>query len=141
MALDLVVLEHTVDFAARPAVVYDALMDSKKHATFTGMRAKLSARVGGRFETCGDYNFGFNLALEPGARIVQAWSHKALPPGHYTIAEFELAPTKKGTRLHFRQIGVPARDADWLNRGWSETYWQPLALFFDQTTKPRRERN
>ena len=95
------------------------------------MKAKLSRKIGGVFQTCGDSNSGFQLALEPGRRIVQAWTHKDLPAGHYTLAEFALRPTKKGTRLRFRQIGVPMKAAAWLNRGWSETYWQPLALYLD----------
>jgi uncharacterized protein YndB with AHSA1/START domain len=138
---DLVVLEHVVDLPAPPARVYQALMDSREHAAFTGMKAKLSRAVGGTFETCGDYNSGINVALEPGARIVQAWTHKDLPGGQYTLAEFVLRPTLKGTRLRFRQIGVPASAAEWLNRGWSETYWQPLALYLDADAgaSPKRE--
>jgi uncharacterized protein YndB with AHSA1/START domain len=128
---ELVVLEHTVDLPATPAAVYAALTDSRQHAAFTGLPAKLAARVGGEFRTCGGHNRGYNLALEPGERIVQAWTHDDLPSGHYTLAEFTLSATRRGTRLRFRQIGVPARAAEWLNRGWSEAYWQPLALYLD----------
>ncbi|MCC7014584.1 MAG: SRPBCC domain-containing protein [Planctomycetes bacterium] len=131
MSMDLVVLEHSVEFAATPAEVYRALMDSKQHAAFTGMPAKIAAKVGGAFSTCGGNNFGFTLALEPGARIAQAWSHRDLPPGHYTLVEFKLSKSKRGTKLTFTQIGVPRRAAQWLNRGWSEAYWQPLAIHLD----------
>lgn len=131
MSMNLVVLEHTVELPASPAEVYAALMNAKQHAAFTGLPAKIAAKAGGAFTTCGGNNFGFNLTLEPGVRLTQAWSHRDLPAGHFTLVEFALAKTKKGTRLRFTQIGVPRGAAKWLNRGWSEAYWQPLALYLD----------
>jgi uncharacterized protein YndB with AHSA1/START domain len=42
-------IRQTATIGATPAEVYDALMDSKKHAAFTGSPARLSAVVGGKF--------------------------------------------------------------------------------------------
>ena len=42
-------IRQTVQFGARPEDVYDALMDPKKHAKFTGAKATISRKVGGSF--------------------------------------------------------------------------------------------
>ena len=60
-------------FNASPAQVYDTLMNTRKHAALSGEKAKISRKVGGRFTAWGDHISGFNLALQPGRKIVQAW--------------------------------------------------------------------
>ena len=42
-------LQQTVMFKASPRQVYDMLMDSKKHQSLSGQRAKISRKVGGKF--------------------------------------------------------------------------------------------
>jgi hypothetical protein len=48
------------------------LMDSKKHQSLSGQRAKISRKVGGKFTAWGTSQ-DFNLALKPGQKIVHAW--------------------------------------------------------------------
>ena len=38
-------IHHTVKIKARPSVVYEALMDSKKHTAFTGAPAKITSCI------------------------------------------------------------------------------------------------
>lgn len=132
MAGEFYTLEHVIPIAAPPEAVYDAFMSSRQHAAFTGLAARLSTVVGGRFETCGGRNFGWNLALERGRRIVQAWSHRDLPAGQFTIADLSLSPARRGTKLVFRHVGVPAKHAGWLDEGWKTTYWIPLRAHLEQ---------
>ncbi len=40
---------QTVFIAAKPAEVYDALINAKKHSTFTGAKATCDPKVGGKF--------------------------------------------------------------------------------------------
>ena len=56
-------LHQTVKFKASPKQVYEMLMDSRKHRSLSGMRAKISRRVGGKFTAWGTHISGFNLAL------------------------------------------------------------------------------
>ena len=56
-----------------PQVVYDLLMDAKKHSALIGSKVKISQKVGGMFEVYDGYAHGENLQLLPGQRIVQAW--------------------------------------------------------------------
>jgi len=126
-------LEHTVRFRATPKAVYDALMDQKKHAAFTGEPAKVVAKVGGAFSAYGDYLTGITLELKPGKRIVQAWRSERWPEGHYSIVTFALSKKQGGvTELRFTQIGIPAEDYGKKNRGWREHYWEPLKKFLEK---------
>jgi hypothetical protein len=54
------------------------LMNSRKHSKFTGAKAIISHKVGGKFSAYGKYIQGINLELVPARRIVQAWAEIAV---------------------------------------------------------------
>lgn len=54
---------------AKPDEVYDALMDSNKHAAFTGAAAKIENKVGGKFEIWDGYASGKNIELVRGKKM------------------------------------------------------------------------
>lgn len=122
-------LRYSIRIAATPRQVYDALMDAKKHAAFTGYSARIDPKVGGYFVTCGNRNCGYNLVLDPAKRIVQAWSQRSFHP-RYTIIDIKLKKEGKGTRLEFLQTGAPTSAVTWLRPGWHQTYWEPLKAYF-----------
>jgi len=103
-------IRQSVTIKVNPHEVYEALMDSRKHSKFTGEKASISRKVGGRCSAYGKYIQGINLDLVSGRRIVQAWRGNDWPKGHYSIATFSLKRIKAGTRLVFTQIGVPDRE-------------------------------
>ena len=114
-------LRQTVTFGASPREVYDMLMDSKKHQSLSGVPAKISKKVGGRFTAWGSHLSGFNLVLKPGEKIVQAWRATGWWPDHYSIATFDIAKARGGSRLTFTQIGIPPGRYSGHYRGWIET--------------------
>jgi uncharacterized protein YndB with AHSA1/START domain len=91
------IIRQTVTLGAAPKQVYDALINEKKHATFTGAKASISPKVGGAFTCYGTYLSGFNVDLVPGKRIVQAWRSVGWPKGAFSIATFALSKGKGGT--------------------------------------------
>ena len=123
-------IRQTVAFKASPMEVYEMIMDSKKHRSLSGERAKISRRVGGAFTAWSSHISGFNLALRPGEKIVQAWRATGWWPDHYSIAIFEIAKTAVGCKLTFTQIGVPSNRYSGHCRGWIETYWMPMKEIF-----------
>ncbi len=125
-------IQHTVLIRAGPEAVYDALMNEKKHARFTGNPAKIRAKPGAAFSCYGRYITGITLELRPARRIVQAWRSQGWPDGHYSIVTFALAKKSGGTQLRFTQIGVPAGDYAAKNQGWKTHYWQPLKKFLEK---------
>ena len=66
-------VKQTVTFKAQRHEVYEALMDSKKHAKFTGDKATISRKVGGKFSVFDGYGEGTNIELIPDSKIVQNW--------------------------------------------------------------------
>ncbi len=119
-------IQQTVTFQASPREVYEMLMDSKKHQSLSGERAKLSKKVGGKFTAWNGHITGFNLFLESGRKIVQAWRATGWWPEHYSVAIFDLQKVKDGTKLWFTQIGVPPHRYSGHYRGWIEAYWTPM---------------
>ncbi|MBX5483767.1 MAG: SRPBCC domain-containing protein [Myxococcaceae bacterium] len=122
-------LRHDVVLDAPPQAVFDAWMDQEQHAAFTGCEAQIDWREGGRFTTCDERQFGYTLVLVPGRRIVQAWSHKAFPPHHYSVVTIELEPYGTGTRLQLTQTNVPPEALRWLDESWRTAYWEPLKRY------------
>jgi len=116
-------LHQTVTFKAPPKQVYEMLMDSRKHRSLSGMPAKISRRVGGKFT---------NLALLSGSKIVQAWRATGWWPDHYSIAIFDIRKVPGGSRLEFTQIGVPPNRYSGHYRGWIEAYWTPMKEIFER---------
>jgi activator of HSP90 ATPase len=119
-------VKQTVTFKASLHDVYEALMDSKKHAKFTGDRASISRKVGGKFSVFDSYSEGTNLELVPDKKIVQTWRASDWQEGHYSKVTFLLNETVGGTRLAFTQTGVPAEQYDDITQGWRDYYWAPM---------------
>ena len=119
-------VKQKVIFDASPHEVYEMLMDSEKHAQFTGENAKISRKVGGRIRAYGGYITGSNLELVPDKRIVQKWHADGWPAGHYSIVTFALRPSGKKALLEFTQTGVPADEYADINSGWKEWYWSKM---------------
>jgi uncharacterized protein YndB with AHSA1/START domain len=134
-------LQQTVTFKASPRQVYDMLIDSKKHQSLSGQKAKISQKVGGRFTAWGSHISGFNLALTPGKKIVQAWRATGWWPDHYSVAIYELTKVRGGTRLKFTQIGIPPDRYSGHYRGWIETYWTPMKEIFATGTTSQKTRD
>jgi len=119
-------IRQTVKFSAPPSVVYNLLMDSKKHQSLSGEKARISRKVGGPFTAWNGHITGFNLVLNPGRKIVQAWRATGWWPEHYSIAIFDIQEAAAGSKLTFTQIGVPPNRFSGHYRGWIEAYWTPM---------------
>jgi activator of HSP90 ATPase len=128
-------IRHVVRFNAKPRVIYQVLMNSKKHSAFTGAPAKIDAHVGGKFTAWGPHLRGVTVDLVKNKRIVQAWRAASWPVGHFSIATFELKPVRGGSRLVFTHTGIPAKHARSINGGWKTHYWQPFKQALERRQK------
>jgi activator of HSP90 ATPase len=123
---------QTVTFRASPHEIYEALMDSKKHARFTGAAARISRKVGGTLSAHAGYIQGSNLELIPDKKIVQAWRGSDWKPGEESTVVFELKAAGKGTRLNFTHRNVPGRHVESVKQGWKTYYWIPLKKMLEE---------
>jgi uncharacterized protein YndB with AHSA1/START domain len=126
-------IRQSVTFKASPRAVYEALVDSRRHAKFTGAPARISRKPGGSFTAYGSYLSGVNLELVPGRRIVQFWRSDNWPKFHYSTVTFDLKPVRGGTRLTFVQVGVPDRDYRDKKSGWITHYWRPMKAMLEKS--------
>lgn len=129
---DTATIRQSVNFKVPPQQVYETLMDTAKHPALSGEKASISREVGGAFTAWGDHISGFNLALQPGRKIVQAWRAKDWWPDHYSIVTIDLQEADGGTELRFTQIGVPPHRFEGHSSGWISAYWQPMQELFEQ---------
>ncbi len=121
-------IRQSVTIKATPREVYEALMDSRKHSSFTGEKARVSRKVGGKFSIFDGGLNGTNLELVQDKKIVQSWraSMKNWPKDHYSNATFSMKEVKGGTRLTFTQSGVPEKCYESISQGWRDYYWKPM---------------
>ncbi len=119
-------IHQQVVLSAAPMDVYDALVDSSRHAAFTGGRAKISAEAGGSFSCYDDQIEGRQIDLVPGERIVQAWRVAAWAPGTFSLVHLTLEPHGEKTRVTLAHDGVPEAMREHIDGGWHKRYWEPL---------------
>jgi activator of HSP90 ATPase len=124
-------IRQSVTFKATPHDVYEALMDSRKHAKFSGEKASISRKVGGKFTCYGGYIAGVNLDLKQDKKIVQSWQGSDWPDGHYSKVTFSFKKVKNGTRLTFTQSGVPEQYYKDINQGWRDYYWKKMKAMLE----------
>lgn len=116
-----------------PHQVFELLMDSKKHASFTGGEAKIGRTIGSSFSVFDGWATGTTLELIKDKKIVQGWRGADWLAGHFSIATFTLLPAKGGkTKLLFSQTNVPADLAKDVAKGWREFYWKPMKEFLGE---------
>jgi activator of HSP90 ATPase len=125
-----ITIHQEIDFSASPQRVYEALLDAKQFAAFSGMPAEINREVGGAFSLFKGHIVGRNVELVPNQRIVQAWLTADWPEGAYSIVRFELLTQGSGTHLVFDHIGFPEGLRDHLAEGWEGHYWSLLKKYF-----------
>ena len=126
------VIRQSVTFKVAPQAVYETLMDSRKHARFTGAAAKISRKVGGTIMAYDGYITGANIELIPDTKIVQTWHASDWPAGATSQVTFTLTAIPGGTRLTFTQRGVPAEHIADIKQGWIDNYWMPMQAMLNK---------
>jgi len=122
-------LHQEIEIKASRQRIYEALLDSKQFATFTGMAAEIDRGVGGGFSIFGGLITGRNVELVGNQRIVQAWRPADWEAGIYTLVRFELKDWASQTKLILDHTGFPEGNFRHLDSGWYLRYWEPLKRF------------
>lgn len=124
-------ITQTVLIDASPAEVYEAYVNPKKHAAFTGQSATGSPRAGGKFTAGDGYISGKYLELEKGKKILHEWTTTEWPAGYPpSILELRLKAKGKKTELTMLHTKVPKEQVEYYEEGWKEFYWIPLKKYF-----------
>jgi uncharacterized protein YndB with AHSA1/START domain len=122
--------------SAAPAEVYDAFVNAKTHARFTGAAATGAARAGARFTAWDGYIQGVYRTLVKGKKIVADWRTTEWPAGMSdSQVEFTFKASKGGTEVKLVHTKVPAEQAASYRQGWIDYYWNPLNAYFSARTE------
>lgn len=124
-------IKQTVLFSVAPDVLYDVLMDEKKHGDFTNAKAKIDPKVGGKFSVWDGYAAGENVELIPGKKIVQTWRASDWPEEAISKVTFIFNSSKGGSELEFTQENVPKEFEKDIEQGWKDYYWAPLKEYIN----------
>jgi activator of HSP90 ATPase len=125
-------IKQTITFQASPHEIYELLMDSQKHAAFTGGEASISREVGGEITAYDNYISGKNIELIQDEKIVQSWHAADWPEGYYSKVTFELTAMPEGTRLDFTHVDVPDGTEKEFTQGWIDNYWEPMKKYLEK---------
>jgi len=122
---------HEVFLNATAHEVFEAYLDEKQHAEFTGAPAQIERKAGGRFTAHAGHLEGTTQEIEQDRRIVQAWRSVNWPAGHFSQLTLTLTPIYegRGTQLSLVQTGVPADQYESINSGWRTHYWNKLGEY------------
>jgi uncharacterized protein YndB with AHSA1/START domain len=132
MEIKIGTIKQKVVIAATPDEVYNAYMDAKIHSKFTGGKATIVPKVGGRITAWDNYITGKNLELVKGKRIVQEWRTTEWPDGYPpSILTITLKKVGNKTELTMVHSKVPKVGMKSYADGWKEYYWNPLKEYFE----------
>ncbi|MDO8451288.1 MAG: SRPBCC family protein [bacterium] len=123
-------ITQTILFDAAPHDVFEAIMDENIHSAFTGASAAIARKVGGKFSVWDGYASGVTKELTKDKKIVQTWRASDWPSAHHSTIVFEFYPVKRGTKLVFKQEGIPEDQIESISQGWYEFYWDPMKKYF-----------
>jgi len=124
-------IRQSVFINAPPEKVYNAMLNPRKHAEFTGSPATSNSRVGGKFTAWGEYITGKHIQLVKSSKIVQEWKTTEWPEGYPpSRLQFTFSAKGAGTELKMVHSDVPAEQVAKYREGWVDSYWNPLKEYF-----------
>ncbi len=125
-------IHQEIEFDAAPMLVYECLVNPKKHSAFTQAVATNTDSLTKPFEVYDGYAHGKNNILQAGAAIEQTWRawEDAWPETHFSTIKMTFKSNgKKGTLLLFDQLDIPEACAKSIDQGWHEHYWYKLQAY------------
>lgn len=123
--------EVSVELPVGVEELYAAWLNSEEHAAFTGSKAVIDPRAGGKFTAWDGYIEGETLELDANRRILQSWR---------TVEFAEDAPDSKievvfedvegGAKLTLRHSSLQPGDGEKYAKGWEESYFVPMRAYY-----------
>jgi activator of HSP90 ATPase len=118
------------NISATPQEVYTALTNPLTIELWTGDQAVMSTEPGSEFSMWDGSIVGKNLEFEEGEKIVQQWYFDGQP--ETSVVTIKLHPASNhSTSAELRHTNIPDKDYDSFADGWDNSYFGPLAEFFE----------
>jgi activator of HSP90 ATPase len=111
--------------------LYKAWLDSKEHGAFTGGKADIDPKKGGKFTAWDGYISGKTLELEPFKRIVQSWRTTEFPDeSEDSKLEILFEEANNATKMTFIHTDIPDGQGEEYKQGWIDYYFEPMKEYF-----------
>jgi activator of HSP90 ATPase len=118
------------NISATPQEVYTALTNPLTIELWTGDQAIMSTEPGSEFSMWDGSIVGKNLEFEEGKKIVQQWYFDG--QAEMSVVTIKLHPSNNNsTSVELRHTNIPDKDFDSFAEGWDNSYFGPLAEFFE----------
>jgi activator of HSP90 ATPase len=115
---------------ATPQEVYTALTNPLTIELWTGDQAIMSTEPGSEFSMWDGSIVGKNLEFEEGKKIVQQWYFDG--QAEMSVVTIKLhSSNNNSTSVELRHTNIPDKDYDSFAEGWDNSYFGPLAEFFE----------
>jgi activator of HSP90 ATPase len=115
--------------SATPEEIYTALTNPLTIELWTGEAAEMSTEPGSEFSMWEGSIVGRNLEFEEGKKLVQQWYFDGQP--EVSIVTIKLHPDKTATSVELRHTNIPDDGYNDIAEGWDNSYFGPLAEFFE----------
>lgn len=131
MCVDMDSIKISIVLPAGAKALYEAWMSGKGHSAFTGAKAVVSPKIGGKFSAWDGYIFGKTLELKPYKKIVQSWRTTEFPEGSKdSRLEIIFEEAKGGTKMTLVHTEIPEGQGGEYRQGWSDYYFKPMKEYF-----------
>jgi len=97
---------------------------------WTGEPAVMSTEAASEFSLWEGSIVGKNLEFEQDKKIVQQWYFDGQPES--SIVTIKLHADKDATSVELRHTNIPDAEYNGFAEGWDNSYFGPLAEFFDE---------
>ena len=125
------VIKLSAIFPVTAKKLYDSWLSSSAHSDFTGGKAIIDGRVGGKFKVWDGYIRGSTLILQPYGRIVQTWRTTEFPESAPdSRLEILFEKHNGGTKITLIHTQLPNGQERKYEKGWKEHYFKPMKKFF-----------
>jgi activator of HSP90 ATPase len=115
--------------SATPEEIYTALTNPLTIELWTGEAAEMSTEPGSEFSMWEGSIVGKNLEFEESKKLVQQWYFDGQPEA--SIVTIKLHPDKTATSVELRHTNIPDDGYQDIAEGWDNSYFGPLAEFFE----------
>ncbi|MEI6123730.1 MAG: SRPBCC domain-containing protein [Bacteroidota bacterium] len=113
--------------------LYNAWLTTEEHAAFTGAKAKISNKPGGKFMASDGYIRGENIELENEKRILQSWRTSDFPENaDDSLLEVIFEDVKQGCKLTIIHWNIPEGQHKMYADSWNEYYLKPMKEYYDK---------
>jgi len=106
------------------------LVDPIRVRAYAGQDAIIAKEKGSKFRLFNGYIEGENTEVDIPKKLVQKWRMNTWPEGHYSTVIMELTEKGGKTHLTLTHSGVPERDKEHTENGWSNNFWTRIKGIF-----------